>query len=299
MTREDFQDNFCINFSAKLKSMADFFGEMKIKDFIENQLAAGKEKYDEDQFFRALSEVSILNYWRMRSNSGEYEPRTIEKKNPEARFHCRNGVIVDVEVKTPGFAVVDQIKKYAIPTVLLDDKGLEFGEYCKAHSLVPIMPRVHKLKEFLNSAAEKFLPVDHVSHINLLYINWSFSEYPELSYLEAYGLLVNPDNGLLVNRTIAKEIGVNDEVFSRISAVVVYNESLNGLMFGDFRYVWTRSEDGLPHFGIIALHNNEGLLGTTGMNSVADVQIPILLCIEKKETLHDSLMDIILRHVKR
>ena len=57
--------------------------------------------------------------------------------------------------------------------------------------------------------------------------------------------------------------------------------------------------DGLPHFRIIGLHNKEGLFNTTGMNAVADVQIPALLFIEKKENLHDSLLEIVLRHIKR
>ena len=111
----------------------------------------------------ALSEVTILNFWCSRSISGEYEPKTNGKKNPEARFVCRNDVTVDVEVKTGGFEDIVQIDNTAIPTVLLNDDGRnEFVKYCCEHGIRPYMPRVNKLKDFINSAADKFEFVDHV-----------------------------------------------------------------------------------------------------------------------------------------
>lgn len=299
ITKENFCINFCMNFSVKLAGLASFFGENKIRQFIEDQLSAGKAVYDEEQFFRALSEVSILVFWRRNSKSGEYEPRTNGKKNPEARFHCVNGVTVDVEVKTPGFPDVDGIREYAIPTVLLDDKGKEFTDYCKKHGLIAVLPRVFKLKDFLNSAAEKFEEVNHVDHMNFLYINWTFSEYPESSFLEAYGLLANSDNGLLTNRTIGKEFDISDEVYTKITAVIVYTESLNGLMFGDFSYVWTRSSEGYPHFAIIGIHNIDDLFKTTGMNACGGMPVPALLYIAGEENHWGSLMDIIYRHRKK
>ena len=297
-TEENFHINFCINFSAKLAGLSGFFGKEKIQRFVEDQLSAGKTAYDEEQFFRALSEVSVLAFWMRKSKSGEYEPRINGKKNPEARFFCVNGVTVDVEVKTPGFPDVDRLKEYAIPTVLLDDKGAEFTAYCHAQGLTAILPRVFKLKEFLNSAAAKFEEVDHVDHMNFLYINWTFSEYPESSFLEAYGLLANPDNGLLINRAIGKEFGVSNDVYEKITAVIVYTESLNGLMFDDFRYVWTKAPEGHPHFAIIGMHNVENLFETTGMNACGNMPVPALLYLAGKDNHWRSLMDIIYRHRK-
>lgn len=298
-TEENFQINFCMNLSSKLAGLSALFGEEEIQRFIEDQLSAGKAAYDEEQFFRALSEVSVLTFWRRNSKTGEYEPKTNGKKNPEARFSCVNGVTVDVEVKTPGFPDVDRIREYAIPTVLLDDKGAEFTAYCDAHGLTAILPRVFKLKEFLNSAADKFEEVNHVDRMNFLYINWTFSEYPESGFLEAYGLLANPDNGLLVNRSIGKEFGISNEVYEKITAVIVYTESLNGLMFGDFRYVWTRAPEGHPHFAIIGMHNEENLFETTGMNAYGNMPVPALLYLAGKDNHWTSLMDIIFKHIKR
>ena len=167
---EDFQENFCLNFSWKIATLIDFFGEGSIKNFFMDQLSAGKEKYDEAQFFRALSEVSILGFWRQRAISGEYEPKTNGMKNPEARFTCNNGVVVDVEVKTPGFHDFDGIREIVLPCVLLGNVGRErFTSFCSSHNLNGIMPRVGKLKDYLNSAAEKFETVDHINHLNFLY----------------------------------------------------------------------------------------------------------------------------------
>lgn len=299
ITKENFQINFCMNLSAKLAGLSELFGEDKIRRFVEDQLSAGKAAYDEEQFFRALSEVSVLAFWRRRSKSGEYEPKTNGKKNPEARFYCSNGVTVDIEVKTPGFTAVDMMKEYAIPTVLLDDKGAEFSAYCNAKGLTAILPRVFKLKEFLNSAAGKFEEVNHVDRMNFLYINWTFSEYPESSFLEAYGLLSNPDSGLLINRNIGKEFGISDDVYKKITAVIVYTESLNGLMFGDFSYVWTMAPEGHPHFAIIGIHNAESLFETTAMNACGNMPVPVLLYLAGKNNHWRSLMDIIYRHRKK
>ena len=343
ITKENFQVNFCCNLSNKLRSLSCFFGEDKIRDFLKDQMSAGKANYDENQFFRALSEVSVLNFWRMKAVSGEYEPKTNLDKNPEARFYCKNpdcvvpydgdknnlyddndscnnnsrnncndakdeevdnenNIIVDIEVKTPGFPAPKQfMQEYAIPTVLLDDKGKEFIDYCNDHQLIPVLPRINKLKDFLNSAAEKFVPVDHVRHMNLLYINWTFSEFPESSFLEAYGLLANSENGILVNQKIGKEVGINDEVYDKITAVIVYTESLNGLMFGDFRYIWTRTTSGEPYFAAVGLHNKEKLLRITEMNDYRKTPYfpPALLHISKNGEDFSSLMEIIRQHVKR
>ena len=175
--REDtFQLNFCMNFSAKIKGLLSLFGEPGMERFFKDQLSAGKDNYDEDQFFRALSEVSVLCFFAANAKSGEYEPKTNGKKNPEARLVMNNDVIVDVEVKTPGFRDFKNIIDIVIPTVLLDNEGRDaFLQYCDEHEISGHMPRVQKLKDFLNSAADKFEPVDHVNHMNLLYINWSYS----------------------------------------------------------------------------------------------------------------------------
>lgn len=296
----NFQASFCVNFSCKVARLICFFGEDRIKDFFTNQLSAGKERYDEAQFFRALSEVSILNYWIQRSKTGEYEPRINGKKNPEARFICKNGVTIDIEVKTPGFHDYDFVQEFAIPTVLLNETGRErFTSFCASHNLIGTMPRVKKLVDFLNSAAQKFDAVDHNSHMNLLYVNWTFSEVLESGYEEALSILSNPINGILTKKDIGISLGVNEEVYEKITAVIVYTESLSGLMFGDFRWVWARDSHNNPHFGIVVNHNHTDIFAVTGMNPYCKQELPLLLYYSDDQRYYSELLMIIIQNMLR
>lgn len=298
LTPENFHLNFCINFSAKIKGLISLFGEDNIHRFFTDQLSAGKDHYQENQFFRALSEVSVLNFWRMRSSSGDYEPKTNGNKNPEARVVCNNDVIVDIEVKTPGFTDFSSITDIVIPTVLLDEHGRNvFMEYCNSHGLHGAMPRVMKLKDFLNSAAGKFEEVDHISHMNILYINWSLSEFEESGYQEAFSLMANSINGILIHKDIGLSLGIHEDVYNRITAVVTYTEPLQGLMFGDFKWVWTTGRDFQPHFGIIGMHNCKGLFETTGMNPYATQMTPLITGIFHDTKYLPELMSLIERHM--
>ena len=72
--------------------------------------------------------------------------------------------------------------------------------------------------------------------------NWSYSDFPSNSFLEAWSLLTNDFNGLLTHREIGPKLHLseplNPEAFSKITAIIVYTSSLDQLMFTDFRYVW-------------------------------------------------------------
>ena len=238
--------------------------------------------------------MSILCFWRQRSKTGEYEPKLNGKKNPEARFFCHNSITVDIEVKTPGFSNFDEIQEIVLPCVLLNDIGREkFNSFCKSNNLNGIMPRVDKLKDFLNSAAEKFEIVDHVSHINLLYINWTFSEVMESGYEEALSLLFHPINGILKHKNIGLNLGIKEEVYEKITAVIVYTECLSGLMFGDLKWVWTHGPLGMPHFGIVGIHNCDALFEITGMNPYGKQLTPIVLYFAKEKKYYDEICKII------
>ena len=298
ITPENFQKNFCINFSGKISRLIALFGEESIYRFFTDQLSAGKNHYDEDQFFRALSEVSVLSYFAMNANSGIYEPKTNGRKNPEARLHLNNGITVDVEVKTPGFSDFRTIEHIAIPTVLLDDQGRrKFKDFCKSYGLRGELPRVMKIKDFLNSAVEKFEEVDHVQHMNILYINWSLSEFEESGFQEAFSLMAHPINGILVHKDIALSLGIQKEVFEKITAVVVYTEPLQSLMFGELRWVWVRGHDGQPQFGIIGMHKSDSLIEVTGMNPYAQQLTPIMTGIFKDTSCINEIMDFIYNHM--
>ena len=131
-----------------------------------------------------------------------------------------------------------QERKIAIPTVLLSDEGRkQVPTFCESNGVTCLSPRVLKLKDFLNSAASKF-SVPKENEYNLLYINWSYCDFPSNSFLEAWSLLTNAINGILIHRNVARKMGVSPDVFEKITAVVVYTEALEGLMFQDFRFVW-------------------------------------------------------------
>lgn len=286
-----FSNNFCINLSMKLEGMAAAFGENKVKRFITDQLSAGKlNHYKEDTFLQALSEISILSFWlsRYQWDQTVYEPPVktgVNKKNPEASFiYCinqtENGapktIKINIEVKSPAFPHSNHDgEKILIPSVLLTEQGRNLVQtFCQDNGVTYLPPRVGKLVDFINSAAGKF-EVPEENELNLLYINWSYRDYPSNSFLEAASLLSNPYNGLLHYPDIAQQMGVVPDAFQKISAIIVYTESLEGVMFTDYRHVWQRNGAG-TRFRIYTLDQNirqnvfedagEFVFQMTGMN---------------------------------
>ena len=246
-----FNSNFCMNLSGRLACLEDTFGKEHIEKFVKDQLSAGKQNYNEDTFFEALSEISILYFYASRCNwkRALYEPpveKTKSTKNPEACFigefefdDTTRDVVINIEVKCPKFPTIEHQKnKIAIPTVLLSEEGrTQVREFCEHNGITYISPRVMKLKDFLNSAASKF-SVPKENEYNLLYINWSYCDFPSNSFLEAWSLLTNTINGVLNHPNAAQSLGISPDVFEKITAVIVYTDALEGLMFLDFRNVW-------------------------------------------------------------
>lgn len=286
-----FSSTFCINLSVRLAHMANAFGENSIKHFITDQLSAGKlNHYNEDTFLQALSEISILTFWlgRWPWNQTIYEPRVKSgenNKNPEASFiyHLKPSenttpktIKINIEVKTPEFAHDNhESESILIPSVLLTEHGRSLVQnFCKTNEVTYLPPRVWKLVQFINSAASKFSEPKE-NELNLLYINWSYRDYPSNSFLEAASLLSNQYNGLLNYPNIAKELDVQPDAFNKISAIIVYTDSLEGVMFTDFRHVWQSNGAG-PRFRMYTLDRNivqnvcndtrEFVFQLTGMN---------------------------------
>lgn len=94
------------------------------------------------------------------------------KCNPEASIEYKDGTLVNIEVKTPEFT--DQLHKFDryMPLILLNDEGdMNLKMFVKVGAYA-IMPRVMKLKQFLNSAATKFEEIkDGKMVYNILFIN--------------------------------------------------------------------------------------------------------------------------------
>ena len=88
-------------------------------------------------------------------------------------------------------------------------------------------------------------------------------------------MLTNKINGILTCPEFGLDIGILPEAYNKISAIIVYTESLEGLMFSDFRYVWQHNGVG-PRFRMWVLDerlrqaewNDESniLFHVTGMN---------------------------------
>ena len=268
-----FMINFILNLSYSLEYMSKTFGEEKIKEFITNQLAAGKFNYNPNSFFQALSEIEILKFYcnRYEWDQALYEPPIGQNgSNPEASFSLLpsserslfpQGITVNIEVKTPGFHLLnDSDDRRVIPTILLNDEGRsKFAELCKLHDLKCVMPRITKIIDFLNSAAKKFNKPKE-NELNLLYINWSYSDFPSNSFLEAWSLLTNEINGVLNHPEIGMRLPFKEplhkDVYEKISAIVVYTSSLDQLMFSDFRFSWQRNGIAGHRFRMILNEND-------------------------------------------
>ncbi len=284
-----FTINFIVNLSAKLMGMSSVFGEEEMKNFVVNQLAAGKSSYDRDMFFQALSEIEILSFYAGRADWDEalYEPPIgVNGSNPEARFvhkdkNTNQTITINIEVKTPKFPLIHEHNvRTAIPTILLSDVGrTKFQKLCEDNQSKCVMPRVTKLVQFINSAAKKFeKPIEN--EFNLLYINWSYSDFPSNGFLEPWSLLTNEKNGILTHPEIGTKLPFNSpissEAYEKITAVIVYTSSLDQLMFSDFRYSWQGSPKVGSRFRMFVLDKNlrekelanesDILLKITGMN---------------------------------
>lgn len=272
-----FCSNFCINLSFKLKFLSNVFGADKIEKFIVDQLSAGKDRYDENVFFQALSEIEILSFFHRGFgwDSTDYEPsETKHGKNPEARF---TGTIdgkhyeINIEVKTAEFPIVDvKRERKVIPIILENDKCAAVSNYCSKNRIRLIKPRVTKLVDFLNSACDKFSLFDD-EIVNLLYINWSYSDFPSNSFLEPWSLMTNEINGILCKERICDKLHfretLNPDFKRKISAIIVYTSSIEELMFSDFRHVWQRGSAGCKfRMWLIDETKRNEIIKLTGMN---------------------------------
>lgn len=237
-----FNENFCINFEARLQTMVDVFGKVPIEEFIKGQFAAGKKHYNESQFFEALSEVEILLYFACfgpGKAKGIYEPKTGKgNHNPEATFEYSTGDIISIEVKTPEFQLANHTKDTFMPLYLLNEEGLkEFEKVCVQKGCTFKRPRVSKLKSFMESACEKF-DVPKNDEYNILCINWTYTDIEMQGFIEPTMLLYNPVNGIFNHMEMAAKLSISEEIYEKISAIFIFQNSIDAIQFLDLRYLW-------------------------------------------------------------
>ncbi len=241
---EHFSFDFLINFNTRLRGLCQYFGDEEIQTFMQDQLSAGKANYSQNTFFEALSEIHLLFFFAVFGPSkiikATYEPPLgPNHSNPEARFEYADGTVLDLEIKTPKFPSRDYLKNTVLPCLLLDDAGREeLNSYCKQHGLSCQFPRILKFRDFFTSAAKKFEAPTSKKHINLLAINWSYTDLAQAPLFEPVHLLCNAANGLFINKEAALSLEISDEVLSKITAVFLYHLSENFLLFSDMRYLF-------------------------------------------------------------
>lgn len=241
----EFGFNFIINLDTRIRSLVMKFGEDKIIDFMTNQFSAGKHHYSEKMFFEALAEVHVLHHFtvfaRYQTTDCIYEPILIEgsRHKPEARIKYENSIIADIEVKTPDFPKRDMLINSLYPAMLLTDVGRQkLSEYCTQHNISLKLPRVLKIKDFMNSASEKFQALSDKQHLNLLFINWTNTDVYEDPLFEPTVLFCNEANGIFMKKEVGVSLGIDNNAYEKISAVIIYTIPEDALLFGDLRYLF-------------------------------------------------------------
>lgn len=239
--------NFLINLSSKLTIFEKVFGAANLVKFVKDQLAAGKNNYNEEQFFRALSELHVLSYlsqYTSLKTEGIYEPTLISgsKTNPEARLIFDDGnLIYDIEVKTGAFKeslnLDSSSEKHFRPNTILPKEELnKLKEEAEKMGVNFHFPNILKLKDFLESASSKFLPLNDTNRLNLLFINWSYNDFKNTGIVEPISLLTNKFTGLLNSSKSRKLIELADITLQKISGIIFYSDNVQTILFSDFRY---------------------------------------------------------------
>lgn len=250
---------FIANLSIKLKGCADFFenGHKHIEAFVKNQLAAGKSQYCERAVFEALSEINILVYLIMcfkgKAKEAIYEPQQNSGgANPEARFILEDGTIVNVEVKKGNFPKIVSVDPNTVgvvkPNIPLNIKqSSELEEFCKKNNIHLLYPSVAKMGDFIASAGKKFSSSASHNYYNILFLNWTYTNFQDYWANEPVCFFINPINGFfqnhnalpLVTNRKGKEI-ISKSDIDKLSAVIIYKDPLETILFTDFRYTFQR-----------------------------------------------------------
>lgn len=239
-----FPTTFLMNLNSRVDFLYHCFGQSKIEKFLKDQLSAGKQNYKQNTFFEALSELHLLSYFAAFGPSSiskmAYEPPTGSNgANPEARFEYDNGITLAIEAKTPNFPERDHKKNIILPGLLIDDSGrTELDNFCSQHMITCRFPRVLKLTDFFESAAKKFVAPVAPTDINLLAINWTYTDIKETELFEPTKLLCNQINGIFFRKDIALKMGISEEALQKITAVFLYQISEEALLFSDLRYLF-------------------------------------------------------------
>lgn len=178
----------------------------------------------------------------------KYEPPIgINGANPEARFILDEDVIIDVEVKTPGFSEKIDDNRNCIGVIrpnshLTNNQFAQIREYSLVNNIKCLSPDIVKLIGFLKDSIRKFQTPSHDKHYNLLFINWTYTETPIISYNEPISLLINNMSGILKNKLVQQTYGLTEEDLSKFSAIIIYFDNMESIITGDFRRLYLNNK---------------------------------------------------------
>ena len=217
-----------------------------------------------------MSEINVLFYFCNfigRVQKVQYEPTfSKNRKNVEARFIYDNNTIIDIEVKKANFINSVTFSNNEIgaikPNVALSEiTKNKLNCFCKENMIQLVFPRISKIAEFINSAANKFELPSSNNHFNLLFINWTYTDFPECGTNEPLSILINTENGLLYNNnalSLIKDRNGSNMLkrsdIDKISAIILYQDTLETLLSCDFRFHFKEHT-----FKYIINNNNEKL----------------------------------------
>ena len=154
--------------------------------FWNEKLQLNKVKFDEKSFIQAACEVAVSNYFRNKENfKVEVKVNPANKKDVDCQFSS-NKFIYNIEIKCATFDAKEKVEKadsfkyqtlgrlenkddlIAIISKAIDDGLRNQGKPLKVHEELKNMD--NNLKDFLESAHEKFNPLCDENEVNILLI---------------------------------------------------------------------------------------------------------------------------------
>ena len=150
---------------------------------------------------------------------------------PTARLRIATVLLRKTDRRDAPFAVIPKSYETNVymPLMSLNDTGIsEFERICSENGCFFQRPRISKLKSFLESAITKF-HIQDTGEYNILCINWSYTDIVVNGYIEPAMLLFNKVNGIMNHKDMAGKLGISSDIYKKISAVLVFQNSVEAI----------------------------------------------------------------------
>lgn len=183
---ENSNSSYFHEFLSSMENLRKKLSEQNFKMFWNEKLQLNKVKFDEKSFIQAACEVAVSNYFRNKENfKVEVKVNPANKKDVDCQFSS-NKFIYNIEIKCATFDAKEKVEKadsfkyqtlgrlenkddlIAIISKAIDDGLRNQGKPLKVHEELKNMD--NNLKDFLESAHEKFNPLCDENEVNILLI---------------------------------------------------------------------------------------------------------------------------------